>query len=108
MANQKNLQIEQFAKYAQRIRLADLAAFEECLDSGKYAQRTRDSVTEGARAGVKGTPSFLLGLAEEDGSVMVVKLIQGAQSYTVFQKAIDELLVASAADGAAKQTASID
>lgn len=93
-ANQLNLKVEQLPKYAQRVRLADLAAFERCLDSGKYTEWTKASVAEGAKAGVTATPSFLLGLTDADGSVKAVKLIQGAQSYAVFQKVIDELLVA--------------
>jgi protein-disulfide isomerase len=92
-ANQMNLQAEQLPMYAQRIRLADLAAFERCLDSGKYTESIKASVTEGTKAGVRGTPSFLLGLTDTNGSVKVVKSIQGAQSYAVFQKVIDELLM---------------
>ena len=94
-ANQMNLQAEQLPMYAQRIRLADLAAFERCLDSGKYTESIKASVTEGTLAGVRGTPSFLLGLTDTNGSVKVVKSIQGAQSYAVFQKVIDELLMAT-------------
>ena len=101
-ANQMNLQAEQLPMYAQRIRLADLAAFERCLDSGKYTESIKASVTEGTLAGVRGTPSFLLGLTDANGSVKAVKLIQGAQSYAVFQKVIDELLVATAADDTTK------
>jgi predicted DsbA family dithiol-disulfide isomerase len=108
MANQKNLQVEQLSIYAQRIRVEDLATFDECLASGKYAPKIRSSVAEGAKGGAKGTPSFLLGVTGEDGSVKVLKLIQGAQSYAVFQKAIDELIVASAADGTAKQAATVN
>ena len=101
-ANQMNLQAEQLPKYAQRIRLADLAAFEKCLDSGKYTEWTKASVAEGTKAGVRGTPSFLLGLTDANGSVKAVKLIQGAQSYAVFQKVIDKLLVTTAADNTTK------
>ena len=55
-----------------------------------------------------GTPSFLLGLADANGSVRAVKLIQGAQSYSVFQVLIDELLAASSADNSARQALTID
>lgn len=106
--NQKNLQAEQLPKYAQRAGLADLAAFERCLASGKYAQWTKASLAEGTRVGVRGTPSFLLGLTEANGSVKAVKFIQGAQPYAVFQKVIDELLVARAVDNGAEQAVSKD
>ena len=103
-ANQRNLRAEQLSKYAQRVGLADLAAFERCLDSGKYTEWTKTSVAEGTKAGVRGTPSFLLGLTNANGSVKAVKMIQGAHTYAVFQKVIDELLVAIAADNSTKKT----
>lgn len=91
-ANQKALQAEQLPKYAEAAGVADLTAFRHCLDSGKYAERNKASVAAGAKAGVAGTPSFLVGLTEVDGSVKTTKLIRGAQPYAVFQKAIDALL----------------
>ena len=94
-ANQANLQTEKLSIYALRIRLTDLAAFESCLQSGKYTDSVEASVSEGMKAGVRGTPSFLLGITDTNGSVQAVKLIQGAQPYAVFQQAIDELLEAA-------------
>ena len=42
---------------------------------------------------MSGTPSFVLGLTQPDGStVKLVKFIRGAQAYQVFQKAIDDLI----------------
>ena len=94
-ANQVNLSAEQLSMYAQRIRLADLDAFERCLDSGKFAESIAASINEGMKAGVRGTPSFLLGITDTNGSVRAVKLIQGAQTYATFQQVIDELLAAT-------------
>jgi predicted DsbA family dithiol-disulfide isomerase len=49
-------------------------------------------VAEGTKVGVRGTPSFLLGLTEADGTVKATKLIRGAQPFPVFQQQINVLL----------------
>ena len=57
-------------------------AFNQCLDSGKYAQFVK-SQSENARSlGVRSTPTFVL-----NGQPIV-----GAQPFEVFQQAIDALL----------------
>ena len=91
--NQGALQREKLPRYAEAAGVTDLAGFQDCLDSGKYAARTKQSLADGAKAGVSGTPSFVLGLTQPDGStVKLVKFIRGAQAYQVFQKAIDDLI----------------
>lgn len=65
----------------------DQARFQECLDSGKYEKLVKDQVTEGAAAGVSGTPSTFIVDAKGNN-----KLIVGAQSFDNFKAAIDEAL----------------
>ena len=93
-ANQKALQAEQLPKHAQAAGLTDLSAFQDCLSTGKYEERVKASIAEGSKLGVRGTPTFAIGLTGSDGSVKAVKLIRGAQPYAVFQKTLDELLAA--------------
>ena len=71
-----------------------MAAFKTCLDSGRYAERGKQGLEEGAEAGVRGTPSFLLGVAAKDGSgtVKATRFIRSAQAYNVFEDAIKALL----------------
>ncbi|MCR4311008.1 MAG: DsbA family protein [Candidatus Taylorbacteria bacterium] len=38
----------------------DLSAFENCLDSGRYAQKVKDDYQDGLNAGVNGTPHTIL------------------------------------------------
>jgi protein-disulfide isomerase len=51
---------EHFRDYARTNRL-DLARYDECMQSGKYAGRIQASLEEGARAGVSSTPTLLVG-----------------------------------------------
>jgi len=70
-------------------------AFGECLDSGKYAAEIRKDLEDGQKAGVRGTPTFFLGLTDaKTGQVRVVKMIVGAQPYARFKEAIEALLAA--------------
>lgn len=78
--------------HAQALEL-DLPMFEQCLDSGRQAAEIRKDVTDGLKAGVRGTPTFFLGFTEaNDPKVRVLRVIRGAQPYGVFKEAIESLL----------------
>lgn len=73
----------------------NLEEFQECMDSGKHASEMREDIAEGKKAGVRGTPSFFLGLTgPDDTKIKVTKIIRGAQAFPSFKTAIDELLSA--------------
>ncbi len=73
----------------------DVPGFEQCLQSGRYADAIRQDVAEGEKAGVRGTPSFFLGVAESDGkSVRALKKVTGAHPFATFKEAIEGLLAA--------------
>ena len=94
-ANQRALMPEKLPEYAQAAGVTDMAAFQNCLDSGKYAETAQRSLDEGVKAGVSGTPSFLLGVMEPDGKTFKArKFIRGAQKYSVFDDAIKEVMSA--------------
>ncbi len=89
---QNALTADHLSAYAGALGL-DVQGFQRCLDSNKYTVKIRQDLAEAQRVGVQATPSFLLGVAESDGSsVKVVKMIAGAHPYTVFKEAIDSLL----------------
>jgi len=92
--NQRALMEENLPEYAKAARVEDMLAFQACLDSGKFAVRGQDSLAEGAKAGVSGTPSFLVGVTGPDGVFKSKRFIRGAQSYKVFEEAIQEVLSA--------------
>ncbi|MDE3135229.1 MAG: DsbA family protein [Acidobacteriota bacterium] len=60
----------------------ELAQFETCLSSGRYAQGIRNDIADGERAGVGGTPTFII-----DGY-----FLPGVQSKHEFERIIDLLL----------------
>lgn len=91
-ANQKALGLKSLSGYADAIGL-DLPIFEECLSSGKHEAEIREDMAEGVKAGVRGTPSFLLGLTGPNASkVKATRIIRGAQPYSRFKQVIDRLL----------------
>lgn len=57
----------------------DPTKFDPCLDSGKYAKAVDDSMNEGQKAGVSGTPAFFI-----NG-----KLLSGAQPFEAFKASIE-------------------
>lgn len=91
--NQHQLDRDDLATHAETIGL-DMAGFATCLDGNKYTQRVQSDIEDGAKAGVKATPSFFLGLTDTDDPNQIKDIIyyQGAHPYKVFQSAIDQLL----------------
>jgi protein-disulfide isomerase len=59
----------------------DRGAFDACLDSGRYEERVKEEMKEGASAGVSGTPALFI-----NG----IPLPGGALPYEAVVKAIDE------------------
>jgi protein-disulfide isomerase len=92
-ANTKALGQEDLMKYAESLGL-DMTRFKGCLEAGKQADEIKKRMAEGQKAGITGTPAFLLGFIQPDGKVKAVKKVSGAQPYTAFKEAIDELLSA--------------
>jgi len=90
-ANQNALALEALLKHAEALGL-DLTQFKECLDSGKHAAQIKAAMAEGQKAGITGTPGFLLGFIEADGKVKATKKIPGAVPYANFKATIDEML----------------
>ncbi len=75
------LSLQELKQYAQDLKL-DGAAFDQCLDSGKFAAEVDKDTQEGMSLGLTGTPSFFI-----NGRQLV-----GAQPLTAFQKIIDSEL----------------
>lgn len=90
-ADQKALGLKDLPKHAAAVGL-DVPKFQQCVESGKHAATVRKDLAEGQRAGVTGTPSFLLGIAQPNGSVKVLRVLKGAQPYAAFKEAIDTAL----------------
>jgi protein-disulfide isomerase len=92
-ANQRNLGIDEIKAHAEGLGL-DLASFSECLDGDKYAQQVQGDLQDGMKAGVRGTPTFFLGLTDpaDETKFRATAVLRGAQSYSAFKRAIDGLI----------------
>lgn len=73
--------LEKFKKFAKDLGL-NPTKFNDCLDSGKYAQKVQTDYQEGVQKGVQGTPAtFVNG-----------QLVSGALPYEAFKQIIDQKL----------------
>ena len=96
-ANQKKMSDNDIFGYAEAIEL-DVDPFKTCFASGKFAGKVKLDLTEGQKAGIRGTPSFLFGLTDPNNpdKLTATKYLRGAQPYAAFEKVLDELLSSEA------------
>lgn len=90
-ANQQSLGESDLPKHAEAIGI-DANVFTQCLASGRHAADIQKDVADAGTAGISGTPSFLIGTVQPNGSVKILKKLVGAKAYTEFKNAIDPLL----------------
>jgi len=91
-SSQKALSVPALSSYAQGLGV-DRAAFDRCIASGVYSAKIRSDIAQGQQVGVRGTPTFFLGLTQPNSPMFIaVRRIVGAQPYAAFKAAIDELL----------------
>lgn len=88
--NQKALAPADLARHAEAAGL-EMTAFQSCLDSGKHADRVRSDQVAGQKAGIRSTPTFLVGIQEGD-AVRVKYLIRGAHPYLTFKEVIEKTM----------------
>ena len=90
-ANQKAL--EPWSGHATELGL-DFAAFEACVNSGRYAESVRADMALAQKAGASGTPSFVLAKTDpaQPSKVTGITFLRGAQAFNAFKVAIDGAL----------------
>jgi len=88
--HQQALTPPQLAQHARTVGL-DGATFDACLSSGRHAAQVDRGLTDGAAAGVRGTPGFVVGKTTS-GDVVEGTPIRGAQPLETFRRLIDQLL----------------
>ena len=88
--NQQSLAPDQLPGLGSKLGL-DATAFNACLSSSKYASAIQQNFGDGSAAGVRGTPSFVIGRTRPDDKVEGV-LVVGARPLTDFRQEIDRLL----------------
>lgn len=77
-SNGNGMQKEKLYELAEQVG-ADRTTFTECLDSEKYKDEVSKDLADGQKAGVSGTPGFLI-----NG-----QLVSGAQPFNVFEQIIE-------------------
>jgi protein-disulfide isomerase len=87
--NQKKLQPEDIARYAQQVGIKP-EAFNTCINSNRYQENIQRDITEAGKQRITGTPTFVIGMSAPD--VVSGKRIVGAQHYNVFSSEIEALL----------------
>lgn len=97
-ANQQNIAAADLPKHAEALQL-NTSMFQQCLDSGRYAADIKKDIDVANSAGISGTPSFLIGVVQPNGTVKITKKLVGAKPYAEFKTAIDSLLSPSGGTG---------
>lgn len=72
---QQSLANETFLATARELNL-DLEAFQQCLQSGRYAQEVQSDFLAGARTGISGTPSLFINGRKLVGAVSYEEIVQ--------------------------------
>jgi protein-disulfide isomerase len=80
--DQQNLTVDDLKSKASTLSI-NATTFASCLDSGKYVASIRDSIAEGSKLGVDGTPALFI-----NG-----RYLGGNQPYDVIAKIIEDELV---------------
>jgi protein-disulfide isomerase len=104
--NQEKLGRGDLLGYAQQLDL-DLPAFTACLDQKRYEALVKQDQADADEIGVGGTPTFIIGRTLQTGRFQGVKIV-GAQSYSVFEARIRELLAEPALAARGRSRSSIN
>jgi len=100
--NSKDFSVPALNRYAQGIGL-DGDRFNNCLQGEKYASRIEKEIAAGAKAGVRGTPSFFIG-PSGSGEKITGTMVRGAQPVAKFRQVLDSVLKAASSGQSLKPT----
>lgn len=90
-ANQRAL--EPWLPHAEALGL-DVAKFEDCMGTEKFADGVRKDMEVARAAGATGTPSFIVALTDpaDPTKVKGLSFLRGAQPFSSFKTQVDEAL----------------
>jgi len=88
--NSTKLDKNSLVSYGQKLSL-DMDAFEGCLSSNKYIDLIDRDISDAKKAGIRSTPTFVIGKTGKNDVITGVKII-GAKPFSVFDKEIKKLL----------------
>jgi protein-disulfide isomerase len=88
-AEQTTIAEKDWAAHARAVGV-DEAKLKQCVDGRTHAAAIRRDLTEGLRAGIRGTPMFFLGTLDSEGKTLkILGILRGAQPYAAFREAIE-------------------
>ncbi len=89
--------LEPWKAHAEALGL-DVAKFEECMTSGRHAPAIRKDIAEAQKAGVTGTPAFLIAVTDPADKTKVKGLttLRGAKPYDQFKAELEQALAGPA------------
>ena len=88
--HQQALGFDNLKEYAGQLGLNE-TEFQQCLEAERAVRKIGEDMDTAKRAGVLGTPTYLLGKTTKDRTISG-QLLRGAQSYTLLKRTIQELL----------------
>jgi len=90
-ANQQALDLPSLLTYGGALGLND-GKYRTCVTGQETARALDADKADALRAEFTGTPAFLIGRMSGDGKLHAVRRMLGAQPYSVFQSALEEVL----------------
>jgi protein-disulfide isomerase len=69
--------------------------FEFCWNNGKYAERVKNDIRDGAELGIQGTPTFILGAYDPETQTVSGEMFSGAVSEEKFVRVIEKYLTST-------------
>jgi protein-disulfide isomerase len=90
-ANQQTIAAADLPKHAEALQL-NATTFQQCLDTGRFAAGIKKDVDDANAIGIGGTPTFLIGMVQPNGTIKVTKKLVGAQPYDQFKAALENAL----------------
>ncbi len=88
----------QLIKLAKQAGVKNLKDFQTCLQKRTYKTRVAEDMREGARLGIQGTPTFILGLYDLENGTVSGEIFSGAVSSDKFVEVIEKYLSLSRAE----------
>jgi len=91
-SHQQALSDQDLKKYAKKIGLKNLKKFNQCLDSEKYKAQVQKDIADAASIGIRGTPSFLIGLYDPKTKQLKGEMVSGALPKEELTKLLDKYI----------------
>ncbi|VAX31508.1 Periplasmic thiol:disulfide interchange protein DsbA [hydrothermal vent metagenome] len=88
----------ELVKLAKKAGVKNLKEFQTCAQKRKYKTRVTEDMREGARLGIQGTPTFILGIYDLENGTVSGEMFSGAVSNEKFVEVIEKYLSLSRAE----------